>query len=274
MQLSDADAIRKCVVYVGYRKKGRPAIRGTSFFVTYESAPYLVTVKHNLIAARNSGAKRLLIRYNRKNAGIAEFETDFADWHEHPDPFTDVAVMPVTDHITSNEMDVIPYPAENHVNARVISSMPVTVGDEVFFPGLFSPHAGNDRNVPVIRAGNIAAMAEEPVRIKWFGNTKAFIDAYLVEARSLGGLSGSPVFVHFPWRRRTSTNASGKKVINIVAKATEHCLLGIVHGHYDEQLQIDGRKTRREVNLGMAIVVPFTTVVEFFPQVRGAPQRP
>jgi hypothetical protein len=262
MQLTDGNAIRKCVVYVGYRKNGDPVIGGTGFFVTYNEALFLVTVKHNLLRAQKRGADKLLIRFNQNNVGLADFETEFSEWHQHPDPFTDVAVMPISDHVARYQMDVIAYPAQNHVNARVIAEIPVTVGDEVFFPGLFSPVAGDDRNVPVVRSGNIAAMSEEKVRVTWIDNSKPLIDAYLVEARSLGGLSGSPVFVHFPWRRRYSRKPDGTLVIKLTAKATEHCLLGLVHGHFDAPLEIDDEQKTKNVNLGMAIVVPFTKVID------------
>jgi len=42
--------------------------------------------------------------------------------------------------------------------------------------------------------GNIAAMPEELIEVRDFG----MMQAYLVESRSLGGISGSPVFVHVP----------------------------------------------------------------------------
>lgn len=259
MQLSDGNAIRKCVVYVGYQSRSKTFVRGTAFFVHHRGFKYLVTAKHNILKAKEK-ANALTIRFNKKSAGISMFETPFTAWQQHEDPFTDVAVMTITDEIEKYEMDVATYPAGHHVNEKTIRDMPITVGDEVFFPGLFDQHAGEERNVPVVRSGNIAAMAEERVRIKWFG-TRALIDAYLVEARSLGGLSGSPVFVHFPWRRRYEAHG-GKKIIKIVAKETEHNILGLVHGHYDERVFVKGTRKQQHVNVGMAIVVPFTKVMD------------
>jgi hypothetical protein len=49
--------------------------------------------------------------------------------------------------------------------------------------GLFSEHQGAERNIPIVRVGNIAAMPEEPVLTTSWGA----IDAYLIEARSIGG---------------------------------------------------------------------------------------
>ena len=75
---------------------------------------------------------------------------------------------------------------------KVINDNAIGVGDEVFLTGLFANHIGQQRNLPIIRVGNIALMPEEPVQHPSLGP----IDAYLIEARSIGGLSGSPVFVH------------------------------------------------------------------------------
>jgi len=63
------------------------------------------------------------------------------------------------------------------------------LGDEVFLPGMFVQHLGQARNVPILRGGTIAAMPEEEIRTE-YGHHKA----YLIELRSIDGLSGSPVF--------------------------------------------------------------------------------
>jgi hypothetical protein len=64
----------------------------------------------------------------------------------------------------------------------------IGIGNEVAFAGLFVNHHGKKRNEPIVRFGNICGIPSEPV------STKAGdIEAYLVESRSVGGLSGSPV---------------------------------------------------------------------------------
>ena len=64
----------------------------------------------------------------------------------------------------------------------------IGIGSEVYFPGLFVHHHG--RNEPIVRGGIVSSMPTEPVLTE-FGE----IHAYLAEARSVGGLSGSPVIV-------------------------------------------------------------------------------
>ena len=73
---------------------------------------------------------------------------------------------------------------------KVIKENEIEVGEEVFVTGLFSHHHGQSKNIPIVRVGNISAMPEEKIQTK-----EHLMDAYLIEARSIGGLSGSPVFV-------------------------------------------------------------------------------
>lgn len=62
-------------------------------------------------------------------------------------------------------------------------------GTEVFFVGRFLHHQGRERNHPTVRFGNIAQMPWEPVRT----GRGIRQEAFLVEARSESGYSGSPV---------------------------------------------------------------------------------
>ena len=66
------------------------------------------------------------------------------------------------------------------------------VGDECMMLGLFSPLPGSAKNRPVARFGNISAVPGEPVYVKPRGFKQ---ECFLVEMRSHGGFSGSPVFL-------------------------------------------------------------------------------
>ena len=63
--------------------------------------------------------------------------------------------------------------------------------------GLYTSQYGSVRNIPIARTGNVAAIPDEPV---WTG--RGFAAGYLVEARSIAGLSGSPAFLVIPPLRR------------------------------------------------------------------------
>ena len=60
----------------------------------------------------------------------------------------------------------------------------------MFSVGLFTKYFGRSNLIPIVRTGNIAMMPKEKVPLGSFGLT----DAYLIEGRSIGGLSGSPIF--------------------------------------------------------------------------------
>src|SRR5262245_33584912 len=99
------DEIRKCVVFLGHRDRdGVERIRGTGFLLNYDDTrpdagvgeSYLVTAKHNLIKAQNTGATRVLIRANTKAGAVTVIETALTDWICDPaDPCLDVAVLPL-----------------------------------------------------------------------------------------------------------------------------------------------------------------------------------
>ncbi len=103
------------------------------------------------------------------------------------------------------------------------------LGDEVFLTGLFHSHHGRQRNIPIVRAGNIAAMPEEKIHTDKFG----FIDAYLVEARSIGGISGSPVFIYQGMDRKY---AKGTLLCGTGERMSNFFFLGLMHGHYNLNL--------------------------------------
>ena len=86
---------------------------------------------------------------------------------------------------------------QNVARSDTIHSEGIGIGDEVFMVGLFHRHTGRDRNEPIIRVGNIASLPSAPVPLD--EGEKA--EAILIEPRSIGGLSGSPVFVHMGYTR-------------------------------------------------------------------------
>jgi hypothetical protein len=118
--------------------------------------------------------------------------------------------------------------------------------------GLFRSHYGQQRNIPIIRTGNIAMMIGEKVKTNHCGYT----DAYLVEARSIAGLSGSPVFINTD--SRTGYPALGHHTY----------LLGLMHGHFDVQnlkddvvIDTDDEKTQG-INTGIGVVIPVEKILE------------
>jgi hypothetical protein len=252
------DEVRECVGFVGCDAGSGRRLAGTFFLVSMKLSEnhvvvYAVTAAHVIdgVAAATADGK-VHLRVNADPAGTQWVATDLTEWKRHPsDPWTvDVAVLEF--HRPSDPPAVRFVPIDGAATSEIIASRDIGVGDEVFLPGLFVNHFGRDRNIPVVRTGTIAAMPTEPTQTQ----RGAFL-AYLVEARSIGGLSGSPVFVHLP---RLGLDISGDRRGDLY-------LLGLMHGHWDIDLPAtdashpDGLEVE-VVNMGIGIVVPVSRIRE------------
>jgi hypothetical protein len=160
------------------------------------------------------------------------------------DASVDVAVYPYAPPLETYDYKAV------HVNTfltgEIIQQKEIGVGDEVFVTGLFAHAAGSQRNLPIVRTGNIAMMPDEVIPTD-SGN----IEAYLIEARSIGGLSGSPVFV----RQTVALGIGG------------FYLLGLMHGHWEiptdrKNDSLMGNDLHGKVNMGIAIVIPAKKILE------------
>ena len=115
------------------------------------------------------------------------------------------------------------------------------VGEEVVIAGLFVHSYGTTQNIPIVRTGNIAAIPSDLVETE-LGS----MHALLVEIRSIGGLSGSPV---------------------IVQGRANPSIIGLVHGHFDQEANSlidveDASIATAKINAGIAIVVPARLIEE------------
>jgi hypothetical protein len=90
------------------------------------------------------------------------------------------------------------------------------------------------------------------------------IAAYLIEARSMGGLSGSPVlFYHPPLGQGVLGGPSGWGEA-MMTRFRVPTILGLVHGQYDDEESM----IQRVVNAGISIVVPASKIRETLMQER------
>ena len=113
----------------------------------------------------------------------------------------------------------------------------INIGDETYTVGLYSLVPGRDDNVPVIRIGNIAMMPGEPILCA----DDIERELYLIEMRSIAGLSGSPVFALSP-----VTNS--------------YFLIGMIHGHHTI------KESETTLHTGMALVTPIKRLLEILNQ--------
>lgn len=258
---------KKSVVFLGYRNAaGEEHFAGTAFYVSRRIGigfgfTYLVTAKHVIEGIRKKNVDKVLMRVNLINRKAEWVETDIKDWLSHPtDPTVDVAVKRAA---LFDWLDHLSFPMISFVTNYEITENEIDIGDEVFLTGLFANHYGRERNIPIVRTGNIAAMPDEKVEIPELG----LIDAYLVEARSIGGISGSPVYVYLGLSRVTrhqrQLSSTGAPI---------YYLLGLMHGHYHKRLSsradasVEDLPQDEMVNMGIAIVVPATKILEVINQ--------
>lgn len=241
--------------------------RATAFVVEIEEHQYrwcyLVTAEHVIARSLSLGCD-LWLRINTLGAVSEEIKINSSSWYYHPNSAefaTDVAVCPIALE-REHEIDPVPIYGPRSVAATraVIDDIRIGVGDEVIVAGLFRSHYGQQRNVPIIRVGNVAMLDGEPVKTK----SGSYVDAYLIETRSIGGLSGSPAFVHLPAIR----TIDGKTNLRTQKQIFQVYLLGLVHGHFDvEDLNLDVvlddvKDASSGIHSGIGVVIPVEKIIE------------
>lgn len=100
-------------------------------------------------------------------------------------------------------------------------------------------------------------MPEEPVKTE-----SGAAEAFLIEARSIGGLSGSPVFVSPGGGYVHSFKITDPYTLGRWGGSGRHYwLLGLVHGHWDvDASDIDmvmpDKVNAGQINTGIGVVIP------------------
>lgn len=256
------DEVRKCVAFLAYRTAtGDFRLVGTAWFAgrpitdSNRATSFLVTARHVIDSIRRLGLDEVWVRLNLSDGKSKFARTSIDGWVSHPsDTSVDVAIHPAG---VPAEADHRVYPVNRFASRQVVNEQGIGIGEEVFLTGLFVNHVGRERSIPIVRVGNIAAMAEEPVSTRM-----GAMEAYLVEARSIGGLSGSPVFAHLGVARVIDGQ------VRFAQGGPIFFLLGLMHGHWDvSEVDVDESTTEdasvhRNVNMGIGIVVPAWRILE------------
>jgi hypothetical protein len=178
----------ECVCYIydslSDAKTGAPS-GGTGFLVGMKAERgrgrfrYLVTNWHVI---RDNPTGKPAIRVNLKSGGNDAYEVDRHRWTKHPT--LDIAVCPLgasmAEDFLLKDIDIDDW----LLTAQKLAQFEIDAGDEVAMVGRFVYQDGKDRNHPVARFGNIAR------------NPTPESPCFLVEMRSIGGFSGSPVFIY------------------------------------------------------------------------------
>jgi hypothetical protein len=253
-----SDDIKNCVVFLGRielsknKKQMHFVSKGTGFltFVGDETCAtlYLVTAKHVL----DELPGKFHIRINTQDGRFRYVASEEKPrWYFHlTDKDVDVAVYPwVPPDGTLRQF----IPPKMFLDSEdKMQKLGIGIGDDVLVVGLFSEHEGRTKNEPIVRTGNIAMMPTEKL-ITNYGH----IDAFLIESRSLGGMSGCPVFVH--------------QYIPLDSSTWDHkqYFLGLMLGHWDipkkqkkDMLFSGTRDKDSQIDMGIAVVVPAKVVLE------------
>lgn len=281
------DNFINCVVFAGYREQNQnskePKIGGTAFLYAQPQKNvknhyhlYLITTKHSIeFIGQHSSDGKVHLRFNKKIGENEETEktyswmsTEVKDWKHHPQ--TDISIFSWLEDRSGgmNDLDVVAVMSNMAADKNLVRTELIGIGDEVLTVGLFSKRAGEKRNVPIIRIGNIAANPDENETV----NTKYIkdIEAYLVELRSIGGLSGSPVFVNLGGSKVPALAGmrSNSRVLERSPTLIKDSifLLGMMTAHWNTgevEMDIDITSDDKEaLNTGIGVVIPFWKIQE------------
>jgi hypothetical protein len=188
----------KMVVFFGAPAPpdGKIQYGGTGFLANYEcdnkTYSYLLTCRH--VAKALGSHVEFLIRVNLREGGFEEIPVPTVDWFFHENPSVDLAIASTRGIFDENKHDVLAV----SLNPANDYSADAKCGDQISLVGLFRLRAGSKRNMPIVHTGHIASLAD-PQELVPCTNRETqkveFCDVHLIEAQTLEGLSGSPVFV-------------------------------------------------------------------------------
>ncbi len=248
--------LRNCAVFIGMvGADGNFIPYGTGFLIATDLEKvifgYVTTCKHVIDEIIDKiGGDRVWIRANTRDGNATEIITDIQNWVY--DDTNDVAIYC---HYFNPTLYELTYVRDiSFATKEKIKELKIEPGEMAFLVGLFLSHYGSKRNMPIVRMGNIAAIPEEPVL-----TSVGYIKGYLVEMRSIGGFSGSPVLVTIlPCR------VIDKKVV--FGGKMETLLLGMMQGLYvlkEPSIAIEPGDSKADaMNAGIGIVIPIDTIMK------------
>jgi hypothetical protein len=240
---------------------------GTGFLVEVQSEAhpafaylYAVTNSH-VIREANSP----VVRLNTQQGDMAILPLTADRWKHHDDG-DDVAAVHLGG-LPENELKYSAIPTTHFLTKDIIASYEIGPGDDVFMVGRLIGQDGKQRNLPSVRFGNISMMPWEPV----LHERGILQESFVVESRSLGGYSGSPVFVYTGLDYHRPSIPKGVITLGVTGGPW---LLGVDWGHHRKLEKVrekDGKTNTPEgyvvrSNSGMMYVVPAWKVQDLLNQ--------
>ena len=274
MRIPDDYLESVCFLCVKFDRDGQEVVEffGTGFLVSiatrYSTMRIycLVTAKHLINRWRAANHPDLYVRMNTDDDRSITWPLP-DDWHYSDNPAVDVAAVfiPTVPGIKMHSIAI-----ENFATDKVIHEESIGIGDDVFAIGLFTKKSGNQRNTPIMRTGIIASMPEEPLETGEDDELPGTCNVYLVELRSIGGISGSPVFVYLDfWRLGPNMFESRIDLGGLTIRRNMY-LLGLIRGHWNLERRgvahdhVPPATEDEEVenlNTGIAMVTPIQDVL-------------
>jgi hypothetical protein len=263
------DGAQKTVVFIGRAAPtGQFIPHGTGFLAAniqddqaYQS---IVTARH--VIDEIQGTDEILIRANTHDARAKTIPTERRAWFS-PNEKVDIAFHP--GRLPPDTFDILHVSLDNVLNDEAIAKNNINVGEDIFICGMYLSRIGEVRNLPIVRSGIISAMPSEIIRTSYGHH-----HVYLIEARSTGGLSGSPVYFQMaPWR---FINENLKASVGMLPQLFMGMVLGINKLSYppelieflppddrDEEEKTDDKRERSvPLNTGIAVVLPVSYIIE------------
>jgi hypothetical protein len=256
------DVLKHCVAFIGCDLGGgKKDYIGTGFLVTIPSAKsganfqYFVTAKH--VALTLDGLS-IFVQHMLNSGETVQIEANDLNWTYHPDPDVDVAVLQVGEF--DSDIKTAWIEMEMFADKNVLEKNGIGIGDEVIVVGLFTRLKKTVD--PIIRIGNIAMIPDGKVISAEIVPGKFVpMEGYLIDQRSLGGMSGCPVFVRQTTTIPVTRGNSTPQPLHGLGSAY---LLGMMHGHWkiDPQEANDVFPNKGDFPIGFSIVVPAEKIME------------
>ncbi len=201
---------------------------------------YAVTNRHVI----EGGAP--VIRLNLSGGRTDVLDLQCSDWVCSRSD--DIAVCDLENRTDENKSQVTFLTTDSFVTGADIQKYGIGPGTEVFMLGRFMSYEGKVQNEPSARFGKLSIVCSE--KIKQIGGHLQ--DSLLVEMHSIGGYSGSPVFIYVN-RYLPGTRSLDEWEWKL-------WFLGVDWGHLTKREKVFDKNDNRlgyvDINSGLAGVVP------------------
>lgn len=239
-------------------KKPKLAPLGTAFWVGSQTDGIVLVTNKHVLSNRDKIALRV---YQAGGVPSAIMIVTLNDrlgvplWVGHPDSRVDVAAIRINTDSIQTLTDASPRITTVQLSLFAKRS-DVIEGDDIFFLGFPLGIRTTENSFPLLRAGIVSLKPIEDFLVLANGDTLGK-QVFLLDAVSIGGSSGSPVFLK-PGMTRPFLQP------NVLGKVIESKLIGIISGHVIDTQTVYTPSGEGVAlgNAGLAIVHPAEQILE------------